>query len=368
MPERSIVLTGGRGFLGWHTRAALREEGVDARMLSVGDFFDLDAASSVVSGSTRVIHLAGVNRGTDGEVRDGNIQFARQLAQALLRAPQAPAEIVFANSTQADNGSVYGDAKQAAAGILSEAAAQMGAEFSDLHLPNLFGEHGRPFYNAVTATFSHLLADGQEPEVKDDKELSLLHAQDAADLLIGAVDLSRARELQVAETVSGLLRRLSRMAETYRRGEIPDVSTPFDRNLFNTYRSYTFPGQAPVRLARHADARGSFFEVIRSHGGPGQSSFSTTVPGITRGDHFHRRKIERFTVLSGTATIALRKIFTDEVFSFEVTGDEPVAVDMPTMWSHNITNVGADTLYTSFWTNDIFNSQAPDTIPEAVHA
>jgi UDP-2-acetamido-2,6-beta-L-arabino-hexul-4-ose reductase len=168
--------------------------------------------------------------------------------------------------------------------------------------------------------------------------------------------------------VSELLRRLTTMSDVYRGGEIPDVAAAFDRDLFNTYRSFTFPNQAPVRLTRHADARGSFFEIIRSHGGPGQSSFSTTEPGISRGDHYHRRKIERFTVLSGTATIALRRLFTAEVIQFEVTGDAPVAVDMPTMWSHKITNTGSDTLYTSFWTNDIFDPGSPDTIAEAVQA
>ena len=144
------------------------------------------------------------------------------------------------------------------------------------------------------------------------------------------------------------------------------MSAPFDRDLFNTYRSYTFPAQAPLDLTRHADARGSFFEIIRSHGGPGQSSFSTTVPGVTRGDHFHRRKIERFTVLQGRARISLRRLYSEEVVSFEVSGEAPRAVDMPTMWAHNITNIGDDVLYTSFWTNDIFDPAHPDTIAEAV--
>ena len=156
------------------------------------------------------------------------------------------------------------------------------------------------------------------------------------------------------------------MARVYATGEIPDLADAFDRDLFNTYRSYTVEAQTPIRLTRHADSRGSFFEIIRSHGGPGQSSFSTTVPGITRGDHYHRRKVERFTVLAGQATISVRRLFTDKVLEFTVTGDEPVAVDMPTMWSHNITNTGDQVLYTSFWTNDIFNPSHPDTIAEEV--
>ena len=361
-----VALTGANGFLGWHTRAALQDAGAGIHAITVGDAFNRETAASAMTGASRLIHLAGVNRGSDDEVSEGNAQFARQLAGALMRAEEPPAVIVFANSTQATNGSVYGDAKAAAADTLRAAAETVGAEFHNVLLPNLFGEHGRPFYNAVTATFCHLLSQGEEPTIQQDKELTLLHAQNAADLLLGFTPVARQAGLEVQETVSGLLARLRGMAEVYRHGEIPDVATTFSRDLFNTYRSYAFPAQTPVRLTRHADSRGSFFEIIRSHGGCGQSSFSTTVPGISRGDHFHRRKIERFTVLSGSATIALRKLFTDKVFEFPVTGDSPVAIDMPTMWSHKITNTGTDLLYTSFWSNDIFDPEAPDTIAEAV--
>ena len=363
-----VALTGAHGFLGWHTRAALREHAIDSSAIAVGDAFKPAAAANAISGTARLIHIAGVNRASDDDVRDGNLRFAEQVASALLRAEHPPREVVFANSTQSSNGSVYGAAKAAAAQILRTASEAIGADFRDIELPNLFGEHGRPFYNAVTATFSHLLASGTVPTVDHDKQLTLLHAQDAADLLIGAVSASGQHALEINLTVSELLGKLQVMAMIYRRGEIPDVAVKADRDLFNTYRSYTFPERAPVQLSRHADARGSFFEIIRTHGGPGQSSFSTTAPGVSRGDHFHRRKIERFTVLAGRATISLRKLDTKEVIHFEVTGDSPVAVDMPTMWSHKIENTGTEALYTSFWTNDHFDPRNPDTIAEAVNA
>ncbi|WP_234031268.1 NAD-dependent epimerase/dehydratase family protein [Mycetocola zhujimingii] len=334
--------------------------------IPLGDRYSGGSAAQSMSGASRVVHLAGVNRGTDDEVRDGNKRLAEQVADSITRAEDPPRSVVFANSTQSGNGSLYGAAKADASDTLRNAAEQVGASFHDVILPNLFGEHGVPFYNAVTATFSHLIANGERPSVDNDKELTLLHAQDAADVLLGTVDAAQQSGLEVQETVSGLLARLTAIDEVYRRGEIPDVASTFDRNLFNTFRSYTFPAQTPIGLTRHADARGSFFEIIRSHGGNGQSSFSTTVPGISRGDHFHRRKVERFTVLSGSATISLRKLFTDDVFEFRVTGDEPAAVDMPTMWTHKITNTGTDDLYTSFWSNDIFDPDAPDTIAEAV--
>lgn len=357
-----VAMTGANGFLGWHTKLALREQGMRTEGIGVGDRFDLETARSSLDGAARAIHIAGVNRGTEGEVEDGNIGFAEQLAEALRGVAFPPPVIAYANSTQSMNGSVYGEAKSRAGEIIAEAAAAVGAEYVDVVLPNLFGEHGRPFYNAVTATFCHLLAEGEQPHVENDKELTLLHAQNAADLLTGASSVAH----QVHETVSGLLGRLKDIAEAYSRGEIPDVSDPLQRDLFNTYRSYTFDSSTPIRLTRHADERGSFFEILRSHGGDGQSSFSTTEPGISRGDHFHRRKIERFTVLAGAATISLRKLFTDRVYDFAVNGDRPAAVDMPTGWSHKIVNTGSETLYTSFWTNDLFDPEHPDTIAEAV--
>lgn len=362
----SVAMTGMGGFLGWHTRGALREKGLTAQQIPVGREFDSAVADAALSEASRLIHLAGVNRAGDDEIRDGNVLFAQQIADALRRSDAPPTVVVYADSIQAGNGTVYGDAKAEAADIRGAAASDLGLQFHDLRLPNLFGEHGRPFYNAVTATFCHILAEGGHPKVENNKELTLLHAQNAADLLIGNASLEDQGRVEVRETVSGLLERLAMFARVYRAGEIPDIATPFDRGLFNTYRSYTFETQTPIRLTRHADGRGSFFEIIRSHGGPGQSSFSTTIPGITRGDHFHRRKIERFTVLAGRATIALRRLFPDQVYRFEVVGDEPAAIDMPTMWTHNITNSGDEVLYTSFWTSDIFDPANPDTIAERV--
>ena len=361
-----VAMTGGRGFLGWHTRLALREQGAEVELIPVGGDFDLAGARDAISGSTRAIHIAGVNRAEQDEVRQGNVIFAEQFAQALREADAPPPVVVYANSTQSATSSTYGIAKLRAAEIIAEAASSVGAEFVDVMLPNLFGEHGRPFYNAVTATFCHLLAEGGSPIVQNDQELTLLHAQNAADLLTGVLSARDVPALQARETVSGLLARLTRISETYAMGEIPSVADAFDRDLFNTYRSYVIASLTPFSLDRHADRRGSFFEIVRSHGGNGQSSFSTTAPGITRGDHFHRRKIERFTVLSGEGLISLRKVFSEQVYQFRVSGDVPKAVDMPVGWSHNISNVGDSTLYTTFWTNDIFDPRNPDTIVEAV--
>ncbi|GAA4776827.1 NAD-dependent epimerase/dehydratase family protein [Citricoccus nitrophenolicus] len=361
-----IAITGAGGFLGLHLRAAALESGFEVAAIPLGDRFDAVQAQESVEGASRLIHLAGVNRGNEEDVANGNARFASQLASVLKSCEDAPTEVVFANSIQAGNGTVYGTAKEGAAGTLGTAADQAGATFSDVRLPNLFGEYGQPFYNSVVATFSHMIAQGEAPEVQQDKELQLLHAQNAADVLLGTVPETGLESLSRRETVSRVKGLLEEFAQYYSAGEFPDLSTAFRRDLFNTYRAYTFPDSAPINVTRHADQRGSFSEIVRSRGGTGQTSFSTTQPGITRGDHYHRRKVERFTVLAGEAEIGLRRLFDDRVFTFRATGEEPKSVDMPTLYAHNIRNVGADTLYTAFWTNDIFDPTNPDTIPETV--
>lgn len=362
----ATVVTGSGGFLGWHVRSSLYSRGIETRQLVMGEEFDIEAASDAISGTSHVVHLAGVNRGSDAEVLEGNLQFATQIAAAIERVEQPPALLSFANSIQSRNGTVYGDAKARAADVLAVAADRAGIRFRDVLLPNLFGEHGRPFYNSAVSTFCHQLVNGEKPIVQVDRELTLLHAQNAADVLILDDDTAGGEVGEFRETVSGVLTRLVGMAEMYSRGDIPDLTAPDDRDLFNTLRSYTTDSHTRIPLTRRADARGSFFEVVRSHGGPGQTSFSTTAPGISRGDHFHLRKVERFIVLSGSAVISMRQLFSNQVVDFEVNGDQPTAIDMPTMWAHAIRNIGKDDLYTAFWSNEIFDPARPDTVAERV--
>lgn len=361
-----ISLTGAHGFLGTHTRILLRSLNVPVHIVGMGASFDPREARRSVDGSDRLIHIAGVNRGADEEVDEGNRLFAHQLATTLGDCDRPPATVVFANSIQSGNGTVYGQSKEEAAGILRSAAEACGATFVDVRLPNLFGEHGQPFYNSVTATFCHLLARGERPEVHEDKVLTLLHAQNAAEILVGSGDSDELVGLAVERSVSQILSQLREMAGVYGSGDMPRFSSDFDRDLFNTYRSYLPADERVLRLNRNADSRGAFFEVIRAHGSESQTSFSTTAPGITRGQHYHRRKIERFTVLAGTGRISMRSLFTGETLNFDVDGEVPVAIDMPTMWAHNISNLGSALLYTLFWANEMFDPEAPDTFPEEV--
>ncbi|MFT4147948.1 MAG: capsular biosynthesis protein [Micrococcaceae bacterium] len=359
-------LTGGNGFLGWHTRALLHSEGIESKSFSVGQEFDVDQAKAAVDGSERLIHIAGVNRGTDDEVADGNVTFARQVAQVLQEVHTPPRVVSFANSIQADLDNIYGQAKSGAAKVLQQVCDELGIQFENVLLPNLFGEHGKPNYNSFVATFCYKLAHDETPSVNGDTQIPLLHVQNAAKVLTGMVPVKNIDQLTTKRTVPQVLEQLEEFKAKYDKGEIPSLQSDFDLDLFNTYRSYVFEVRPAIELTANADNRGHFVEMSRAYQGDSQSSFSTTVPGITRGQHYHRRKIERFVVMSGTAEIGLRKLLTDEKVTIPATADKPIAVDMPTFWPHNITNTGDDTLHTFFWTNDIFNPDNPDTYPEDV--
>ena len=171
----------------------------------------------------------------------------------------------------------------------------------------------------------------------------------------------------VSIKVSELLQHLTDMRDRYQAMVIPPIDSALDVRLFNTLRSYLFPAHYPVTISLHSDARGSLFEVVKSNSG-GQVFMSTTHSGITRGNHFHTRKAERFLVASGQADIRLRKLFSDEVISFKVRGDAPSYVDIPTFHTHHITNTGQSELVTLFWSSEIFNPADSDTFSEPVDA
>ncbi|MFI5834013.1 NAD-dependent epimerase/dehydratase family protein [Micromonospora sp. NPDC051300] len=360
-----LALTGGDGFLGWHVRVLARALGWPAPVrLTRADLADPDAAAARLAGADRLLHLAGVNRGDPADVAAGNVELAAALVRAIRRCAAPPATVVYANSVQAGNGTPYGDSKAMAAVTLAAARPDL----VDLRLPNLYGEHGRPHYNSVVATFCRQLADDAPLEVRQDRELDLVHVTDAAAALVDAPPGSpwdgTMPPLRIG--VRDLAERLTAYASTYRRGEIPPLTDRHGVRLFNTYRSHRFPADHPIRLPRRADHRGELVEAVKAHGGGGQTFCSTTRPGVTRGEHFHLAKVERFCVLRGSAEIGLRRVGHDEVVRFAVTGDDPVAVDMPTMWAHDIVNTGSDELLTLFWTNEVFDPDAPDTWPEPV--
>lgn len=358
-----IAISGATGLLGWHARCALHAAGVDAFAIDRTAWFDATALRHALNGTDAVIHAAGANRGDDDEVSSTNVALAETLAQAIGDMDENPL-LIYTNSTHIDRETAYGRSKREAAAILDGAADR----FVDLVLPGIFGEHGKPYYNSVVSTFCDQLGKGIELAVNDDAQLELIHAQDVADLLLEIASSGTTGVIRPHGTSIGvveLAQRLTDLHTSYLGGVVPTITGHFDRALFNTMRSYRFPTHYPTELDPRHDQRGHLVELVKANTG-GQMFFSSTKPGITRGNHYHRRKVERFVVVEGQANISLRRMFTDDVVSFDVAGSSPVAIDMPTMHTHNITNTGSDGLTTVFWADEIFDPEAPDTYGEVV--
>jgi UDP-2-acetamido-2,6-beta-L-arabino-hexul-4-ose reductase len=313
------------------------------------------------------VHLAGANRGKDAEVFEGNIAPARDLKAACERTGAKP-NIIYASSTHIQQDTAYGRSKLEAGDILCSFADKAGVSFTNLVIPHVFGEHGRPFYNSVTSTFCYQLANGEQPEIIKDGDLELIHAQRLCDHILHHIRSASHSDIRLngrSMKVSELLDRLCAMSETYENHIIPDTTDPLDRELFNTYRSYLYPRKYPCHPTVHQDMRGRLLELIKSGGG-GQSFISFTKAGITRGNHFHLRKIERFFVISGHAIIRVRRLFDDTVREFKMDGAKPGYIDIPTMHTHEITNTGESELVTLFWADELFDPTQPDTYAEKV--
>jgi UDP-2-acetamido-2,6-beta-L-arabino-hexul-4-ose reductase len=358
----TVAITGAEGFLGWHLSCRLAAtRGTEPVRLGRAQLSNPTRLAAALADVDTVYHLAGVNRAaSDAEVEAGNVELARALGDAL---GGRPVHVVYADSIQREHDTPYGRGKRNAADVLGELAGTC----ADVVLPNLFGEHGRPAYNSFVATFCHEIAAGREPVVHEDREVPLLHAQTAAEALIVAGERRQDHRVTPPGEAHGVVAtrdRIQGFHELYGgHGDVPDVSTSFARDLFNTYRSFVFPERYPMQPVGHRDARGDLVEAVRSHGGTGQAFVSTTVPGAVRGDHYHLHKIERFMVVRGEGEIALRRLYHDEVIRFRVSGDRPVFVDMPTMWVHHIRNVGDTELVTVFWADQLLDRENPDQYP-----
>jgi UDP-2-acetamido-2,6-beta-L-arabino-hexul-4-ose reductase len=333
-------------------------------------FASSDELDQFVRGLDGILHFAGMNRGDEPEVEATNVAIARALVAALRRTDARPT-IAYANSTHCSRDTAYGRGKRAGADLLLQWGSESGVRVGNFVLPHVFGEGGKPFYNSVVSTFCHQLARFEEPYIDIDGELELLHAQDVAHHLMAWLKDDNApgglhRLAGTPMRVSAMLERLRELLARYVvQGVLPNLNTHFDRRLFNTLRSYLYPAFYPQPLRLHKDVRGELFEAVKADQG-GQIFISTTVPGATRGNHWHLSKIERFLVIGGRGIIRIRKLFSDEIQSFEVSGDDPVYIDIPTLHAHSITNTGEALLQTLFWSNEIFDPAQSDTYPETV--
>ena len=386
-----IGITGQSGFIGTHlyNNLGLHPETFE-RIPFQDDFFQhKEKLQTFVKSCDAIVHLAAMNRHGDPQViYDTNISLVQQLIDAC-EATGARPHILFSSSTQEERDNLYGKSKKEGRELLAQWAQRNKAAFTGLVIPNVFGPFGNPYYNSVVATFCHQLTHNEQPHIEMDGELKLIYVGELVEIMIEKIrtQMTQIEQMdtdKISENpsdqryqcsinhtstikVSALLKKLESFKENYlARGILPCLYDPFERNLFNTFVCYiNHKSFFPFHLKLNTDDRGSFVEIVKLHSG-GQVSFSTTVPGITRGNHFHTRKAERFAVIKGKARIELRRIGTDKVLTFELDGSQPSFVDMPIWHTHNITNTGLEDLYTIFWISEHFNPDDADTFFEKV--
>ncbi len=364
----TIVVTGACGFLGWHVRAYFHSR-PEFKIIEIDRtaFNASDRLDDAICQADAVIHLAGMNRGEEQEIEQVNVGLTRRLIDTCLKGGVRP-QVLLADSTHRERDTAYGRSKRRSAELLTKWALETGGAFTDLVLPNVYGEGGRPFYNSVVSTFCHQLACGEMPSIIQDGQLELVHAQAVAGEMASAIERRKTGAIRMTGSgmsVSDLLLKLQEFDRSYRGHLIPQFLREADLDLFNTYRFYLYPKHYPVTIPLHGDTRGQLFEAVKSHHG-GQCFISTTKPGITRGNHYHARKVERFLVLNGEAVIRIRRLFTNDTVEFTVAGSVPQYIDMPTFSTHNITNMGKGDLTTLFWAHEIYDPQRADTIREPV--
>lgn len=364
-----IGITGQSGFIGSHLYnfLGLKKEEV-IRISFQDDFFSNELKlEEFVRQCDVIVHLAALNRHNDLKaIYDTNIDLVKKLIRAFEKTGSIP-HVLFSSSTQEERENEFGRSKREGRKLLAQWAEKNNAIFTGLIIPNVFGPFGIPYYNSVVATFSHQLTHNEDPSIDIDAQLKMIYVNDLIKIIYDAIckkltdkefKIPHSNEIKVTE----ILYLLNGFKLLYsEKGIFPDLTDPFECNLFNTFVSYMdVENHFPVKLKQSTDERGAFVEILKLISG-GQVSFSTTKPGITRGNHFHTRKAERFAVIKGKALIQLRRIGTEKVLNFELDGREPAYVDMPVWYTHNITNVGNDDLYTIFWINEFFDQENPDT-------
>jgi UDP-2-acetamido-2,6-beta-L-arabino-hexul-4-ose reductase len=372
MSKLTIGITGPGGFIARHLARHLSTDIlVNVVLIPRSAFADAAALAQFICQCDVVVHLAGMNRGDHREIFTTNAALADCLVKAL-DACGTPPHVIFASSTQRDRPGEYGRSKKYGEGRLREWAMQSGGRLSILVIPNVYGPGCRPFYNSVVATFCHQLAHGQRPVVIDDQQIEFVWVNDLVEV-IGDIARSTSGgivECRVAGTaqlsISQLLGKLTQFRTSYFKDNVvPDLSDPLDASLYTTFLSYLDLDDHRHRPRIHHDERGKLYEILRLAGG-GQIFFSTTRPGVIRGNHFHTRKFEWFCVLRGEAVIRIRRVGDERVREFRVSGESPEFISIPALHTHQIENVGDEDLLTMFWCNEIFQPADPDTFYEQV--
>ncbi|MCR4892662.1 MAG: NAD-dependent epimerase/dehydratase family protein [Lachnospiraceae bacterium] len=370
-----ILVTGAAGFIGKNLIETLRREGYDDIISCTLETSDRELEEALKS-CDFVFHLAGVNRPKEErEFMEGNGDFTERLVKLAEAGGKLP-PILLTSSIQAGLNNPYGESKRVAEEIVFTYGKENQVPVYVYRLPNVFGKWSRPNYNTVVATFCHQIARGLP--IRIDNPDSILHLVYIDDVIgqflrilktgirLPAGEFVTFPPRLIYETTVG---DLSKLIHSFRESRenllLPDLGDPFTKKLYSTYLSFLPEDSFSYELETHCDERGSFTEFLKSPD-RGQVSVNVSKPGITKGQHWHHTKNEKFLVVSGRACIRFRKIGEEKVIEYHVSGDRPEVVDIPTGYTHNIENEGEGDLVTLMWANEIFDPDHPDTYREEV--
>lgn len=366
-PRATIGITGAGGFIGSYLLRRLSHDS-HLRMTTCARecFSEPKRLREFVARCDTIVHLAAMDRGHERTIYDTNVGLVDQLIAAFEATGSTP-RVVYASSTERDRATAYGSAKKECERRLREWAESGGGRLTILVIPEVFGPGCRPYHNSIVATFCDQLAHEQEPVVIDEHDLTLVSIHELIEAMCQMVADERGgvREARVPAAarlrVTQLLEKLQHFRACYFEDQIvPNLSDPFDANLYTTFLSHVEIKNHLYRPKMYIDPRGELCEIMKMVGG-GQMFFSTTRPGIVRGNHYHTRKIEWLCVVRGDAVIRLRRVGDARWREFRVSGREPQFITIPPLYMHQIENVGDEDMLTMFWCNEIFASGNADT-------
>ena len=380
-----ILVTGAKGFVGKNLCAELGNirEGKDRSFgdLKIDEIFEFDVDSDpglleeYCQRADFVFNLAGVNRPKEqSEFMEGNFGFAEVLLDTLKKYKNS-SPVMISSSTQAELDNPYGQSKRAGEELMFRYSQESGAKVLVYRFPNLFGKWCRPNYNSAVATFCHNIANDLPVTISNrDNRLSLVYIDDLINEMVAALKGQEHREgdyCYVPEVYSVTLGEIVDLLQLFKEGrktlEVPDMGNLFTKKLYATYLSYLPEDQFSYPLKMNVDERGSFTEIIRT---PERGQFSVNIskPHITKGNHWHHTKCEKFIVISGKGAIRFRKIGDPEaeVIEYIVSGNKIEVVDIPAGYTHNIENLGETDMVTLMWANERFDPERPDTFFESV--
>jgi len=363
----NILVTGAKGFLGKNLIAELKN-----RNYKNIKEFDIDTKPDLLDQFCKeadfVFHLAGVNRPKkQKEFMEANFGFTSTLLDTLKKHHNT-CPVMISSSIQAELDNPYGKSKKAGENLLFKYSKKTGAKVLVYRFPNVFGKWCKPNYNSAIATFCHNIAHDLPIQVNDPSVvMNLVYIDDVVSELIGSLEGNENKvdlfcEVPIVHTIT--LGEIVDLIYSFKKSRedrsVPNMCDAFTKKLYSTYLSYLPEDQFSYDLKMNVDQRGSFTEFIKTPD-RGQVSVNISKPGITKGNHWHHTKNEKFLVVSGKGVIRFRKIDSDEVLEYFVSGDKMEVVDIPTGYTHNIENLGDSDMVTIMWANEPFDPEKPDT-------